>query len=47
MAHIRGGHGGVQDRTIYEDSVFAKMLLDSGKLDQRDYNTCKGRSEFF
>lgn len=36
---IRGGKGGVQDRTIYEDSVFAKMLLDGGLMDQRDYNT--------
>ncbi|KAF2072558.1 hypothetical protein CYY_006133 [Polysphondylium violaceum] len=36
------GKGGVQDRTIYEDSVFAKMLMESGLLDQRDYNTyCK------
>lgn len=35
----RGGAGGVQDRTIYEDSVFARMLRDSGHMDQRDYNT--------
>ncbi|KAN0007022.1 hypothetical protein ACTFIV_005341 [Dictyostelium citrinum] len=34
--------GGVQDRTIYEDSVFAKMLNESGLLDDRDYSTyCK------
>eukprot|EP01116_Phalansterium_solitarium_P020369 TRINITY_DN5994_c0_g1_i2.p1 TRINITY_DN5994_c0_g1~~TRINITY_DN5994_c0_g1_i2.p1 ORF type:complete len:237 (+),score=71.00 TRINITY_DN5994_c0_g1_i2:84-794(+) len=33
------GKGGVQDRTIYEDSVFAKMLRDSGLLDERDYQT--------
>jgi deoxyadenosine kinase len=33
------GKGGVQDRTIYEDSVFARMLRDSGALDQRDYET--------
>jgi deoxyadenosine kinase len=31
--------GGVQDRTIYEDSVFARMLYDSGHLDKRDYET--------
>eukprot|EP00742_Colponemidia_sp_Colp-10_P009873 GILJ01010802.1.p1 GENE.GILJ01010802.1~~GILJ01010802.1.p1 ORF type:complete len:260 (-),score=26.44 GILJ01010802.1:189-938(-) len=31
--------GGIQDRTIYEDSVFAKMLRDSGLMDQRDYET--------
>ena len=34
----RGG-GGVQDRTIYEDSVFAKMLADQGLMDERDYRT--------
>jgi len=33
------GHGGVQDRTIYEDSIFAKMLCESGLMDQRDYRT--------
>jgi deoxyadenosine kinase len=31
--------GGVQDRTIYEDSVFARMLFESGHLDDRDYQT--------
>lgn len=34
----RGG-GGVQDRTIYEDAVFAKMLVDIGLMEERDYNT--------
>ena len=34
----RGG-GGVQDRTIYEDAVFAKTLVNQGLLDERDYNT--------
>ena len=34
----RGG-GGVQDRTIYEDSVFAKMLVTLGLMDDRDYRT--------
>ncbi len=34
----RGG-GGVQDRTIYEDSVFAKTLVQQGLMDQRDYRT--------
>jgi deoxyadenosine kinase len=33
------GKGGVVDRTIYEDSVFAKMLRNGGLLDERDYNT--------
>merc|ERR1712217_860260 len=34
-----GGKGGVLDRTIYEDGVFARMLRDSGHLDERDYRT--------
>ena len=34
----RGG-GGVQDRTIYEDAVFAKTLVDQGLMDERDYQT--------
>merc|ERR1712137_833052 len=33
------GSGGVQDRTIYEDSVFARMLRDSGHMDDRDFQT--------
>lgn len=33
------GKGGVQDRTIYEDSVFARMLRDSGMMEDRDYQT--------
>merc|ERR1712083_783122 len=33
------GAGGVQDRTIYEDSVFARMLRDSGNMDDRDFQT--------
>ncbi len=34
----RGG-GGVQDRTIYEDAVFAKTLVQQGLMDARDYDT--------
>jgi deoxyadenosine kinase len=34
----RGG-GCVQDRTIYEDAVFAKTLVDQGLMEQRDYRT--------
>jgi len=34
----RGG-GGVQDRTIYEDAIFAKMLVDIGLMEERDYRT--------
>ena len=33
------GKGGVQDRTIYEDTIFAKMLMEDGKMDERDYKT--------
>ena len=29
----------VQDRTIYEDAVFAKMLSDMGLMEPRDYRT--------
>jgi deoxyadenosine kinase len=29
----------VQDRTIYEDSIFAQMLADTGLMDPRDYRT--------
>ena len=34
----RGGSA-VQDRTIYEDAVFAKMLAESDLMDERDYRT--------
>jgi deoxyadenosine kinase len=33
------GQGGVQDRTIYEDAIFAKTLMQQGMIDQRDYET--------
>ncbi len=33
------GRPAVQDRTIYEDSIFAKMLAASGLMDERDYRT--------
>lgn len=36
---VWSGRGGVQDRTIYEDSVFARMLVDSGLMEERDYGT--------
>jgi deoxyadenosine kinase len=29
----------VQDRTIYEDAVFAKMLVEMKLMDERDYRT--------
>lgn len=31
--------GGIQDRTIYEDMIFAKILHTDGFIDQRDYDT--------
>ncbi len=34
----RGG-GGVQDRTIYEDAVFARTLVTLGLMEDRDYRT--------
>lgn len=33
------GRPAVQDRTIYEDSIFAKMLAETGLMDERDYRT--------
>lgn len=34
----RGG-GAVQDRTIYEDAVFARMLVKLNLMEERDYQT--------
>lgn len=36
---IWNAKGGIQDRTIYEDSVFAKVLRDGGLMEERDYKT--------
>ncbi|MBN1944355.1 MAG: deoxynucleoside kinase [Bradymonadales bacterium] len=33
------GRPAIQDRTIYEDAVFARMLSDTGLMDPRDYRT--------
>jgi deoxyadenosine kinase len=33
------GRSAVQDRTIYEDSIFAKILAQQGLMDERDYRT--------
>jgi deoxyadenosine kinase len=33
------GRPAVQDRTIYEDAIFARMLVDQGLMDERDYDT--------
>jgi deoxyadenosine kinase len=35
-------NGAVQDRTIYEDTIFARMLHEAGFIDQRDYDTYLG-----
>ena len=29
----------IQDRTVYEDSIFAKMLAEQGLMEERDYRT--------
>jgi len=36
------GKGAVQDRTIYEDTIFARMLHEAGFIDKRDYETYLG-----
>ena len=33
------GAGGIQDRIIYEDSIFAKVLYEEGYMDERLYKT--------
>ena len=33
------GRSAVQDRTIYEDSIFAEMLCEAGLMDKRDFCT--------
>jgi len=33
------GRSAVQDRTIYEDAIFARMLADTGLMEERDYRT--------
>ena len=33
------GKGGVQDRSIFEDTIFAKVLCDQGHLSEREYRT--------
>ena len=39
--HQEGG-GVVQDRTIYEDTIFARMHYEDGVMDERDYATYIG-----
>lgn len=36
---IWSGQGAVQDRSIYEDSVFARVLMRQGNISPRDYQT--------
>jgi len=38
----KGGGGVVQDRTIYEDTIFARMHYNDGLMDERDYATYTG-----
>ena len=33
------GTGGIQDRTLYEDSIFAKVLYEEGNMEEREYKT--------
>ena len=33
------GTGGIQDRTLYEDSIFAKVLFEEGNMEEREYKT--------
>ena len=30
------GTGGIQDRTLYEDSIFAKVLYEDGNMEERE-----------
>ena len=41
QCHKNGG-GVVQDRTIYEDTIFARMHRDDGLMDDRDWKTYIG-----
>ncbi len=36
------GRPAIQDRTIYEDAIFAKMLSQTGLMEPRDYRTYLG-----
>ena len=36
---IWSNEGGIQDRSIYEDIIFAKMLKDDDLMEKRDYET--------
>ncbi len=36
------GRPAIQDRTIYEDAIFAKMLSNQGLMEERDYRTYLG-----
>jgi deoxyadenosine kinase len=33
------GSGGIQDRTLYEDCIFAKVLYEDGMMEVREYQT--------
>ena len=40
---IWSAKGGVQDRTIYEDTVFARVLQEEGSMEEREYQTVRVR----
>jgi deoxyadenosine kinase len=39
FAQIQNIVDGVQDRSIYEDTIFARCLYESGMMEKRDYDT--------
>lgn len=39
MQIVWSGGGGVSDRSIYEDGVFAQLLMESKLMERRDYDT--------
>ncbi len=36
---VWSGKGAIQDRSIYEDKIFATVLRDDGHISERDYQT--------
>lgn len=42
---VWSGKSAVQDRTIYEDVIFAKMLYEAGLMDARDFKSYKSLFE--
>jgi len=42
---IWSGNGAVSDRTLHEDAIFAQMLFEDGKIDERDFRTYQELSQ--